>query len=290
MNSISVIIPSKNRFTCVKNLLDDLDKQLLRSSETIVIDQSDIKYPPLQCHLIVDDISGPCRARNLGLARATGDIIVFLDDDIRINADFLLNLCTPIIEGKVHAVVGAMCDPHGNYPFSKNPVWTKNKSNWLLALTANPGFAGQSPTLSFTTCCAAISREVYEKVGGFDPFFDPNGAGEDRDYGLRIFHAGYPILYEGKAFVRHLGAPTGGRRQNSTGFKYQNILEANSVYICAKYFSWPVFDQYCSNWLFSILQRGLTPNPRIWGRQIKWWHESRNFVKKIREIKRKNNW
>lgn len=291
--SISIIIPSKDRENFILNLLSDIDKQSLTAYEILIIDQSEKLYQ-LNSNKniihIIDKQRGPCHARNLGLEHSTGEIIVFLDDDIRIEPDFLFHLCSPIIDHEQYAVIGAMCDPEGKYPSSENLYWKKDYQNWILSLTANPGFPGKCPTMSFTTCCAAIHQCVYKNIGGFDPFFDPNGAGEDREYGLRIFHAGFPILYEGKAVVRHLGAPSGGRRGTGMGFKYQNILEANSVYIVAKYFGWDVFEEFCRSWLKSIIDRGKGINPRLWVRSFLWWSEALHYIKRISEIKRENDW
>jgi len=256
---ISIIIASRNRELYIKGLLSDLQQQIIIPEEIIIIDQSDTPYnletSPGVTHILDKEI-GPCHARNVGLEQSIGEIIVFLDDDARVESDFLKNICTPIFNGKSFAVVGAICDAEGNYRNDEYPFWQREKHNWLLALGASPNFPGSCLTLAFPTGCAAIHRSIYEKVGGFDPFFDPNGAGEDREFGLRIFHAGYSILYDGKAYIRHLHAPSGGRSSTPGGYKYQNVLEANSVYIVAKYFGWETFNNFCNAWLRSILKRG----------------------------------
>jgi GT2 family glycosyltransferase len=286
---ISVIIPSRNRYSYILDLLNDLSQQETLADEIIVIDQSDEPYSNLPCTHIIDSERGPCRARNIGLEKCNGEIIVFLDDDIRIEKDFIQKITSPIVEGRTNVVVGAILNMEGQYQNATCPLWKKDGRNWLLSLTSNPGDSGEHQTLSFAGGCSAIHRIVYEKVGGFDQFFDPDGAGEDREYGLRIFHGGFSSLYYGEASVRHLGALRGGRRGAASGFKYQNILEANSVYIVSKYFSWSVFDQFCSDWLKSILHRGRGLNPRKWIRSVMWWKEARKHIENIREIKRKNS-
>ncbi len=285
---ISIVIASKNRFCFIQNLIQDLYLQIIQDLEIIIVDQSDKPYKFTDLKRIIhilDDQRGPCHARNLGLEKCTGEIIVFLDDDIRIANDFLKLICTPIINHQTKVVVGAMQNPEGQYSNTFYPYWIQDRWNWLLSITASPGDSGMHQTLSFTTCCAAIHRSVYENVGGFDEFFDPDGAGEDREYGLRIFHAGFSILYEGKAAVRHLGAPSGGRRGAATGFKYQNILESNSVYIVAKYFGWQVFDEFCASWLRSIIKRGRGLNPRKWIRSFLWWLEAKKHIENVRSLK-----
>lgn len=286
---ISVIIPSRNRYSFVQDLLHDLSQQDIPADEIIVVDQSDKPYQDLTCRHLIDDNIGPCHARNGGLKDCIGEIIVFLDDDIRIETDFIRRITAPIIEGRSKVVVGAILNAEGQYRNTSYPLWKQDGRNWLLSLTSNPDDPGAHQTLSFPTGCSAIHRSVFEKIGGFDEYFDPDGAGEDREYGLRMFHAGYPILYDGKACVRHLGAPSGGRRGSTTGYKYLNALEANSVYIVAKYFSWSVFDQFCSNWLTSIRHRSINSVRSAW-HNLKRYQEAKGIIVKIKKIKLGNNW
>lgn len=273
---ISIIIPSRNREFYLCDLLDDLDKQTLPADEIIVIDQSDVPYAGLSCTQIIDEGVGPCRARNIGLAAASGDIFVFLDDDVRINEEFLEIITTPILNNESKVVVGAICDEAGRYRNESYLYWRKQSKNWLLALTANPDFPGESLTLSFPAGCAAIHRSVYEKIGGFDIFFDPDGAGEDREYALRVYHAGYPILYKGNAKVNHLGISTGGRRSNQ--IKTLPPLELNCLYIIGKYFNQDIFADYSKNWAKTVFKRHITLNPQSWLYGIKDWLVAKQWI------------
>lgn len=285
---ISILIASKNRERYINNLLYDIESQELRASEIIIIDQSEKKYTLTSNNKIFqipDFGQGPCRARNLGLEKCTGEIIVFLDDDIHIEPDFLERLCVPIIKAETKVVVGAMCDEEGHYRNQENIAWRSNSRNWLLSLTTNPDFPGRCPALSFTTCCAAIHRSVYEKVGKFDEFFDPDGAGEDRDYGLRIFEAGFNILFDGSAKVNHLAALSGGRRDkaksapNYFGF---SPIEANSYYLIAKHFGLNALDQQVYSMKYYYLSKLITINPKVIFRNLE---RIKNLTRLTKQLK-----
>ncbi len=143
----------------------------------------------MPCTHIIDSERGPCHARNIGLEKCNGEIIVFLDDDIRIEKDFIKKITAPIIEGRTNVVVGAILNAEGQY---RNPSYLC-ESRWPeLAVIAycKSWDPGTHQTLSFAAGCSAIHRSVYDTIGGFDEHFDPDGAGEDREYGLRIFHSG----------------------------------------------------------------------------------------------------
>jgi glycosyltransferase involved in cell wall biosynthesis len=283
--TISVIIPSRNRRGYLRDLLDDLNAQTLRPHEIIVVDQSDVPYDLEGCVHIRDDGRGPCRAKNRGVETATGDILVFLDDDIRIAANLLADLCAPIIRGEYSAVTGAMCDKTGQYPVEAPCLWRFESSSWLQSLTANPGHPGRGLSLGVSTGVCAIEARVLRVVGGFDLFFDPDGAAEDRELGLRLFHHGYPICYNGAARVNHLSARHGGRRSSLVG---GSPLEMNLLYVMGKYFGPRVFSSYCRGWLREYPFRRVTLNPRSWMTVVRryWW--ARKQIARIRGVLEKN--
>lgn len=82
--SLSVIIPTKNRPTALAAALKSIDAQTVRPDEVIVIDQS--------AGAPYASISGLTVARNVGVERARGDILLFIDDDVTLHPDFVANL------------------------------------------------------------------------------------------------------------------------------------------------------------------------------------------------------
>ncbi|HEY5730166.1 MAG TPA: hypothetical protein VIS72_08965, partial [Anaerolineales bacterium] len=106
--------------------------------------------------------------------------------------------------------------------------------------------------------------------------------------GLRIFHSGHSILFNGEAKVSHLGAPSGGRR--SMVREDLSPLEKNSVYIVAKYFGEKVYANYEREWLMKLFFQYLTLYPVSWWRGYKDWKKGKRWVEKIRAIKKENQW
>ena|SRR5690554_7344518 len=138
MTKISIIIPTRNRYDYVKLLLQDLSCQDVSGFEVVVVDQSDVKKSLPHCIHIHTDTSGPCVSRNIGVAKSSGDILVFLDDDARIQSDFIKQITQPIIADDFDAVAGAICDPEGNYLLDEGAFFTKNSSNFIKIITNNP--------------------------------------------------------------------------------------------------------------------------------------------------------
>ena len=81
--------------------------------------------------------------------------------------------------------------------------------------------------------CFAIFRNIFIEIGGYDNFFDPNGAGEDREFALRMMLNGYAIFYNCNAKLFHLEAGKGGRKSVS---KYPTLFfKKNTAYTIYKH-------------------------------------------------------
>ena len=115
--NISVIIPTLNRYNSLKQTLDIVEKSTVKPDEIIVVDQStDIS--------IVDQVERYCnnsslnivyihltepsstRARNIGIEKSKGEILVFMDDDVDVKPDTFLLLLNIFENKKVSLIAG----------------------------------------------------------------------------------------------------------------------------------------------------------------------------------------
>lgn len=244
---ISIIIPTRNRFDYINLLIEDILKQDASNYEIIVVDQSENSKPIDHCNHMISDTLGPCVSRNLGAKKARGEILVFLDDDARINVDFIREITNPIIEDRFDAVSGAVCDPQGNYLRKESSFLSMDNENFIKVLTSSPDSEKSRISLAFAAGCSAIKKSVFEKVGGFDEQFDPTGAGEDRDMALKLYKQGFAIWYNAEAKLLHSLAPTGGSRDLGSR---SLMIDIHTHLMCRKYFS-----EKLSNELRTTLQR-----------------------------------
>ncbi|MFC3175201.1 glycosyltransferase family 2 protein [Novosphingobium bradum] len=88
MNSISVVIPNYNRADLIGETLETLLRQTRAPDELIVVDDgstddsvAEISRFGDRVRLIRQENAGPAKARNRGLAEATGEFIQFFDSD-----------------------------------------------------------------------------------------------------------------------------------------------------------------------------------------------------------------
>ena len=124
---------------------------------------------------------GPAANRNHGASAATGDWLAFVDDDCEPQAGWLAALTIASVDAEV-----------------------------LEGCTQAPG-ATDSPLEEHVenlhggvlwSCNLAIRRELFEKLGGFDPAFT-EAAGEDMEFAWRLQQASVRIRFVSDAVVHH---------------------------------------------------------------------------------------
>lgn len=115
MAQISVIIPVYNIAACLEQCLDSVVGQTFTDIEIICVDDGSTDESPeiLACYADRDDRfqiltqknRGPGAARNAGLARATGDYLIFLDSDDWFESEFLMQMLQRIQKTKADLVI-----------------------------------------------------------------------------------------------------------------------------------------------------------------------------------------
>ncbi|MFC5405031.1 glycosyltransferase family 2 protein [Cohnella soli] len=183
---ISLIMATVNRTLEVETFLRHLDRQEYRDFELIVVDQNEddrlasILLPYGSRFTIVHLASerGISKARNVGLLRASGDLIAFPDDDCWYGPDLLRSVVArfaarpdaDIVTGR--SIDGTGADSASKFDKTEGPVDRKNV--WRRAI-------------SYTIF---QRRNVGVLVGGFDENIGVGAnsiylSGEETDYVLR---------------------------------------------------------------------------------------------------------
>jgi GT2 family glycosyltransferase len=139
--------------------------------------------------------TGPAAARNRGAAEASGEILVFTDDDCRPDSSWLKALADMMVDHRVAAVGGRVVNAVRGNIFGE--------ATQMLIEFINQRFAAERPERSFaTTNNLAVDRAAFLEVGGFDVSF-PRAAGEDREFAERWQRLGRSIAFAPEAVVAH---------------------------------------------------------------------------------------
>jgi GT2 family glycosyltransferase len=285
--NISVIIPTKNRQQCLINLLKDIDKQSVVVKEVIVSDQSDIfieadNIYKFRLNHFNHKGEGPCISRNDAFKKSSGEMLIFLDDDIHIEEDFIYELIKPIQSGKTNVVCGAICNEVGEYKEKSiyNTLFN-NPVHWLISFTKNPSHPGEQFCYSAPAGCLAIKSTIFREIGMYDINFDPNGAGEDREMAIRLMKNGHAIYYNGKAKLFHLSEKKGGRRSKG-GYNTSDSFNKNLAYILLKHFDRKEFNTF----IYVQIKRRLKSIIKL-DKPIYNFNQLVTFIKGINQLKNK---
>ena len=215
MIRISVVLPTLDRPEAIYNLLRHLEHQTVPPFEIIVVDQS--TEPDLRLAAYAADhprvrlcripVKGLPNARNVGVRESRGEAVLFLDDDSIPDADLVRFHAEAYADAEVAGVGGQV---RGGYDRGGSAIGTFRESDGRVV--RNFGASTRCAVDHLPGGNMSFRREVFDRVGGFDPSYGGSAIGEETDFCLRARRAGFRFLFEPRASLEHLHLPTGGCR------------------------------------------------------------------------------
>jgi O-antigen biosynthesis protein len=150
---------------------------------------------------------------NLGAARATGDVLVFLNPDTRPPPDAIAALATPVWERQEVGAIGCkLVFPDGRIQGAGGllgPNAVPHQRGWG---EVDRGQYDSETEVDYVPGAAlAITRARFAELGGFYEGYFP-GFFEDTELSVRLRARGYRVLYRPVPRIEHLGSATMGRR------------------------------------------------------------------------------
>lgn len=134
-----------------------------------------------------------------GVDRATGDIVILLNTDVRPQKDFLVPLLARFADPNV-AAVGCLEESHdpGGIVLRGRGVARWEKGYFIHSR----GDVDASDTAWVSGGSSAYRRSVWQKLGGMDVMYNPF-YWEDIDFSYQMLKAGYSIVFEKTSIVGH---------------------------------------------------------------------------------------
>ncbi len=102
-------------------------------------------------------------ARNTGIAKASGDLVAFMDEDAAALPDWLERLASAYQDRDVMGVGGAI-EPMW---ISGRPQWFPEEFDWVVGCTYLGMPVVPSPVRNLIGCNMSFRRNVFEVIGGF---------------------------------------------------------------------------------------------------------------------------
>jgi glycosyltransferase involved in cell wall biosynthesis len=199
---ISVIVPVYNAERFLSRCLDALLSSSYGSFEVIVVDDAStddsvkISRKKGVEVLQMKSQSGPAAARNVGVRKARGEILFFVDSDVVVEKNALARVAEDLLNNPaIAAVFGSYDDEPAETNFLSQ---YKNLQHHFVHQYSS------SEATTFWSGCGAVRRRAFDAVGGFDPARYSKPSIEDIELGYRLRKAGYRILLDKELHCKHL--------------------------------------------------------------------------------------
>lgn len=208
---ISIVIPTLGR-----------NESLARCIQSI----KENYYPNYE--IITVATKGLVRARNEGLNKASGEIVIFTDDDVIVNIRWLKQIARSFEDKEVGGVTGGTIIP--TELRNNRDLLVFNKSilgkiyNWLVLENKQYDYARQFKSGGFSLgstleiakklsysfecdwlegCNMAFRTKIIKMLDGFDETYGGCGDYSEPDMAFRVKRAGYKLVYNPKAYLYH---------------------------------------------------------------------------------------
>ena len=212
--SLSVVIPTYGRDQVLVDTCNHLLQLEPTAKEIVLVDQSETHEPETRSTLEGWDKDGRirwlrldrpsiARAMNTGLLQASGDVVLFLDDDIVPESDLFAAHIRAHSRSGAEVVAGRVIQP-----------WDRPGEVGQLSRCGEFNFTSMEGRYidQFMGGNVSMRRDCALAVGGVDENFVRVAYRFERELADRLVSKGYRIWYEPSASIKHLKVDSGGTR------------------------------------------------------------------------------
>lgn len=213
----SLIVACPGDSVVLRRLIDALKLQTYRNFEVIFLPDRLLVRPEVnyRFRILATGPVRPARKRNMGSVVATGDILVFIDDDAYPREDWLATAAARFTDPAIDALGGPGLTPPEDPPLA----------HLSGAIFASPLVSGnfrcryfiEGPLRrveDFPSCNLFVRKAAFEAVRGFREDFWP---GEDTLLCADLQRQGYALWYEPRVVVYHHRRPVFGPHLRQVG-------------------------------------------------------------------------
>jgi len=224
-SSVSIVIPHWNNVDVLSECLESISNTNFENFETIVVDNASTdnsvasvrsNYPNVK--LIENDknygYAGGC---NIGAEAASGDFLIFLNNDTVQEKDWISNLIKTInSDDKIAAVQPKILNYYDRnvfdyaggsgghmdiycFPFARGRIFSFQEND-------EGQYNNKEKCFWSSGTCFMVRRELFQKSGGFDESFFAHM--EEIDLCWRLYAMGFEVWVEPDSVVYHKNALT----------------------------------------------------------------------------------
>lgn len=200
---VRIVIPAHGAAATLRDCIASVVQNLRDApvtGEIVVVDDGDNGdiaqlLDGFAVQLVHTDARNAAVARNVGTAGFTGDILVFVDADVRLDAGAINRLLVPLIRDSADATFGNYSrDVTGLHFFQQY------KQLYISRIYSRKH---ENLQYFFWTAIGAVKTDVFRELGEFSPGL-PGRIGEDVEFGQTLTRCGKRVAMVPDATGRHL--------------------------------------------------------------------------------------
>lgn len=250
---ISIAIPTHNRAALVRQTLESLGPLIVPEGTTlecVVIDNASTDATaaavraaaaklPFPVRTVLEERIGSSFARNRAIDETRGGLLCFLDDDVVVEPDWLLELCRTMVRRRLDVACGMVLPRFVADP----PPWLGSRLYVKLAVHDAAAIEQMAPRETdnihnYFSANVGFRRQTFELFGRFREDLGNVGgnpmSGEDTELFARIMHRGGNIGFAPRARVHHVIGPerltAGYLRRKSFAFGVGSAFEGGRTH------------------------------------------------------------
>ncbi len=205
---VSVVIPTYKGVERISNALTALENQSHSDFQTIIVIDGITDSTPevvenfrsrLNLLVIEQHNMGRAGARNSGAFASDSDLIIFLDDDMRPERNWLAEHVQHYRNHPDSAMVGRQQSDPDKSTTDFHAYLVHRSMGWMGVYAGVTGPMNYN-NLFFTSANCSVPRKIFESVSGFDATLSD---AEDFDLGYRMLQRNVPIYFNNNCIAWH---------------------------------------------------------------------------------------
>jgi GT2 family glycosyltransferase len=185
--------------------------------------------------IVLNDTNrGFAAANNQGLAIASGDVLILLNNDTVVPRGWLSGLLSHLEDAEI-GLLGPVTNAVGNEA-KVSPDYADITGLQPYADNRRNALSGRHFDIRMLAMfCLAMRRDVFERLGPLDENYGV-GMFEDDDYSMRAKAAGYRVVCAEDVYIHHFGQAAFKKLIESG--EYEALWQRNQAYFESKWGSW----------------------------------------------------
>lgn len=205
MMTLLIIVPTFQRPLLLKSCLESICSLLEENVNVLVMDQSFDNSSRLVCEQFPQikynhaDYQNKSRAINEGILNSNEDVISIIDDDTILDKNWIKAVLRAFSDSEIDVAQGSIMVSDSSFDDAvdnNQDIVIKRKTIGRVCV----------PQLFKIGCNFAFRRQVFYTAGAFNETLGPgtkNKAGEDLEWGYRVFKKGYKLLLNPEMRITH---------------------------------------------------------------------------------------